>query len=115
MLWSSVKLTSPRPLQRTMAPAVPITSSPPTWGVWRSDPAHSIPLDSKTLVNQPALPRLPVPQLQVTLDKVLESCKALAKDDKEWDELRRKVEEFGRKGGVGEVVQGRLEARREEP
>lgn len=98
-----------------MAPLVPITASPPPWSVWRADPAHSIPLDSTTLVNQPALPRLPVPALSVTLEKVLESCRPLAKDDKEWEELRRKVEEFGRKGGVGEVVQRRLEARREEP
>lgn len=64
------------------------------------------------LVNQHSLPRLPIPPLAVTLDKVLKSAKAVAQNEAEVKELERKISEFGRAGGVGEKLQERLEARR---
>lgn len=93
---------------------VPITATTPPWSVWRLNPPTSTPLNSTTLVNQPQLPNLPVPPLDITLDKLLKSCKPLAENDSELKEFERKVGEFRKKGGMGEVLQKRLESKREE-
>lgn len=95
-----------------MSPA-PATSTP-AWADWRLNPPSATPIDSTTFRNQAQLPRLPVPPLDVTLAKVLDSCRPLAKDAAELDALKKKVEQFGEQGGVGGVLQKRLEQRREQ-
>ncbi|ORY45846.1 acyltransferase ChoActase/COT/CPT [Leucosporidium creatinivorum] len=97
-----------------MAPAPSIATSTPAWAAWRLDPPSATPLDSTTFRNQAQLPRLPVPPLDVTLAKVLDSCRPLAKDASEFEALKKKVEEFSQQGGVGHVLQKRLEERREQ-
>lgn len=89
------------------------TQTTPPWSTWRTAPASATPLTSTTLKNQHLLPRLPVPSLDVTLSKLVESCRPLAKDSNEFKEFARKVVEFGKEGGVGRTLQRRLEERRE--
>lgn len=65
------------------------------------------------LKNQSDLPKLPIPKLDVTVAKLIKSCQALANDDKELAVVKQKAEKFLAKGGIGEALQKRLEARRE--
>lgn len=89
-------------------------TAPPPYASWRLNPPTSTPSSSLTLKNQPLLPRLPVPALAATLDKLVQSTRALGTEE-EVAEVRRKAEEFRQVGGVGEELQKRLEARREQP
>lgn len=97
-----------------MASSPSIATSTPAWADWRLDPPSATPVDSTTFRNQGQLPRLPVPPLDVTLAKVLDSCRPLAKDAAEFEALEKKVQEFGEQGGVGQALQKRLEERREQ-
>lgn len=115
---SAAHTTTRRSYSRTatlMAPSAPhIATSTPAWKDWRLDPPSATPLDSTTFRNQAALPRLPVPPLEGTLKKVVESCRPLAKDADEFKALERKVQQFSEQGGLGQELQKRLEAKREE-
>ncbi|SCV66893.1 BQ2448_5539 [Microbotryum intermedium] len=94
-------------------PNMTMTMTPrtPSWSEWRLNPPSATPLDSTTFKNQHRLPKLPVPDVDVTLDKVLASCRPLASDEGEFEELRTKVERF--RQGLGKTLQERLVRRRE--
>lgn len=87
--------------------------STPAWADWRMNPESPTPLDSKLQVNQAALPNLPIPELDVTLARLLLSAAPLAENEKEMKELERKVAEF--KSGFGLELHDRLHARRDTP
>ncbi|CAI8009594.1 Carnitine O-acetyltransferase, mitochondrial, partial [Geodia barretti] len=53
------------------------------------------------------LTKLPVPSLQQTLDKYIASVEPLLTEE-ELSETKRRVEEFGRPGGIGETLQQKL-------
>jgi carnitine O-acetyltransferase len=53
------------------------------------------------------LVKLPVPPLQQTLDKYIASVEPLLTEE-ELSETKRRVEEFGRPGGIGEILQQKL-------
>ncbi|KAI8521504.1 hypothetical protein Bbelb_012580 [Branchiostoma belcheri] len=54
-----------------------------------------------------ALPKLPVPPLQQTLEGYLKVVRPLVSDE-EYEQTKRKVEEFGNAGGVGDMLQEKL-------
>lgn len=83
----------------------------PSWTEWRLNPPTAIPSDSQTLSHHAELPKLPVASLQSTADKIRRSAKALAKSDKEYDELCRKLDDFLAPGGAGEKLDKKLRAR----
>ncbi|SGY41705.1 BQ5605_C003g02542 [Microbotryum silenes-dioicae] len=89
----------------------PKMSPAPKWSEWRLSPPSATPLGSITFRNQAQLPRLPVPELDVTLEKLIESCRPLAKDENELEEFKRKVSVF--RQGLGGKLQERLVKRRE--
>ncbi|GAA5879903.1 hypothetical protein JCM16303_004391 [Sporobolomyces ruberrimus] len=92
---------------------MPPSPSPPTWQEWRMDPPTATSPTSTTLQNQPRIPRLPVPKLAETLAQLVKSCTPLAQSPDEIEQLKKKVQEFQKEGGVGQKLQERLEARRE--
>lgn len=111
---NSSPLLRRRCISSTTSPAMPlsainVTAQTPKWADWRLEPATATPTTSTMFKNQGALPHLPVPVLATTLARVLESCRPLAKDDAELAALEAKVAEFGRPGGMGPVLQSRLE------
>ncbi|ORX90672.1 acyltransferase ChoActase/COT/CPT [Basidiobolus meristosporus CBS 931.73] len=59
---------------------------------------------------QKSLPRLPVPDLEATLERYLRSVKPLLSDE-EYQHTEKAVREFGKPGGQGELLQRRLLAR----
>jgi hypothetical protein len=61
----------------------------------------------KTFDNQSNLPRLPVPSLQETAAKYLDSLRPLL-DEKEFKHSEKVVSDFIKEGGVGEKLQKRL-------
>ncbi|KAM0786990.1 hypothetical protein ACM66B_002408 [Microbotryomycetes sp. NB124-2] len=91
------------------------SASPPSWHAWRLDPPTSTPATSTMFVNQPQIPKLPVPKLQDTLDRLLKSVEPLAESDAEMQAVRQKLQEFGQPGGIGHELQKRLEQRRDDP
>ncbi|GAA6019658.1 hypothetical protein JCM11491_004869 [Sporobolomyces phaffii] len=95
--------------------AMPPAPSPPAWREWRMNPPSSTPSTSTTMRNQPQIPRLPVPKLSDTLEQLVKSCAPLAASEQDLARLRSKVDEFAKPGGVGERLQQKLEARREQP
>jgi len=62
---------------------------------------------------QGEVPRLPLPSLQETFDTFLDSVRPHV-TEAEFAETRRKVLDFGKKGGLAEKLQRRLEALKEE-
>ena len=60
---------------------------------------------------QSALPRLPVPPLAKTLDRLKTSLRPLARSVDEYDAVAKKIDEFGMQGGVGRALQDKLEER----
>lgn len=89
-------------------------ANPPEWHDWRMGVPSSTPTDSPMLRNQGKLPRLPVVPLDETLARLRRSCQPLAKDEKELREVEKKIEAFGRQGGIGRKLQDLLEQKREE-
>ncbi|KAK0238996.1 acyltransferase ChoActase/COT/CPT [Armillaria nabsnona] len=63
---------------------------------------------------QLALSKLPVVDLQDTLAKLKESLLPIAWSKEEYDAAVRKADEFGKPGGIGEVLQARLKKRYDE-
>lgn len=61
-----------------------------------------------------SLPRLPVPTLEETAKRYLKSVHALLTES-EYKDTQKAVEEFVKPGGIGEKLQKRLVARREDP
>lgn len=102
---------------RSMAPlsAVHVVAATPKWSTWRLNPASATPVTSRMLKNQSQLPKLPVPALDVTLAKVLKSCRAVAKSESEYAALEKSAVEFAGVGGLGRALQERLEAKRNDP
>ena len=84
------------------------TVRPPRW----KEGAPS-PLPGPTFAAQSSLPKLPVPELSDTLTKLKESLKPIAWTDHEYQEVVRKIDEFGEKKGP--ELQKRLLARAQEP
>ncbi|KAK9717854.1 Carnitine O-acetyltransferase mitochondrial [Basidiobolus ranarum] len=60
--------------------------------------------------NQKVMPRLPVPDLEATLERYLRSVRPLLADN-EYEHTEKMVREFGKPGGQGEILQKRLLAR----
>ncbi|KAL4062557.1 acyltransferase ChoActase/COT/CPT [Scleroderma citrinum] len=60
---------------------------------------------------QTTLPRLPVPPLERTLDRLKTSLRPLARSEEEYSAVVNKIDEFGREGGVGRALQDKLEER----
>ncbi|GAA5900930.1 choline/carnitine O-acyltransferase [Sporobolomyces salmoneus] len=94
---------------------MPPSFTPPSWSEWRTNPPTATASTSTMFQNQGKIPRLPVPTLDQTLQQLVKSCTPLAQSEGEIKELRKKVEEFARPGGVGEKLQKSLEAKREQP
>ncbi|GAA6045002.1 hypothetical protein JCM8097_004458, partial [Rhodosporidiobolus ruineniae] len=90
-------------------------SSPPPWSTWRLNPPTATPSGSTTLKHQRNLPRLPVPPLDSTLDRLATSCAPLAANPNQLDALKQKVDAFKREGGAGRKLHDALEKRREQP
>lgn len=67
-----------------------------------------------TLYHQDSLPKMPVPSLQTTLKEYVSSIRPLL-TDAEYSASKKRVENFGKEGGMGEVLQERLEARTKDP
>ena len=67
-----------------------------------------------TLRYQDSLPRMPVPSLPATLENYLLSIRPLLTDI-EYILSENRVKEFGKEGGMGGVLQERLEARSKDP
>ena len=67
-----------------------------------------------TLCYQDSLPKMPVPDLQVTLEIYLLSIRPLL-TKAEYELSKSRVKAFGEGGGMGEVLQKRLEARSKDP
>ncbi|KAL8279314.1 hypothetical protein RQP46_008351 [Phenoliferia psychrophenolica] len=89
-------------------------TAPPPYAAWRLDPPTASPSTSLMYKNQSALPRLPVPPLPATLAKLAKSVAALGTPE-EIQAFKSKMESFAKPGAIGEVLQKRLEERREEP
>ncbi|GAA5976300.1 hypothetical protein JCM5350_001411 [Sporobolomyces pararoseus] len=92
---------------------MPPSSTPPAWSEWRMNPPTATASTSTMFQNQPRIPRLPVPALDQTLQQLVRSCTPLAQSPAEIEQLKRKVQEFSKEGGIGRVLQERLEQRRE--
>ncbi|MCJ1478115.1 Carnitine O-acetyltransferase mitochondrial [Lambiella insularis] len=61
-----------------------------------------------------SLPRLPVPTLEETSKRYLQSVHALLKKS-EYEHTKKAVEDFVKPGSIGEELQKRLQARRDDP
>ncbi|NXE46266.1 CACP acetyltransferase, partial [Casuarius casuarius] len=67
-------------------------------------------IPGRVLLHQEALPSLPVPPLQQTLDRYLKALQPIISEE-EWNHTQELVNEFRRPGGVGERLQKGLERR----
>uniref|UniRef100_A0A8C4KJW1 Carnitine O-acetyltransferase n=1 Tax=Dromaius novaehollandiae TaxID=8790 RepID=A0A8C4KJW1_DRONO len=67
-------------------------------------------IPGRVLLHQEALPSLPVPPLQQTLDRYLQALQPIISEE-EWNHTQELVNEFRRPGGVGERLQKGLERR----
>lgn len=79
-------------------------------GPWKTMPNHLPPAPNRFLRHQETLPHLPVPPLQQTLQKYLKSIQPLV-DENQYNATESIVQEFGKKGGLGEKLQEKLEHR----
>ncbi|GAA6021226.1 hypothetical protein JCM10207_002580 [Rhodosporidiobolus poonsookiae] len=88
--------------------------STPAWHTWRINPPSATPQTSTMLKNQ-QLPRLPVPDLDSTLDRLRTSCTPLAKDHQQLAALDDKLARFRKEGSVGRKLHKQLQQRRDDP
>lgn len=70
------------------------SSTAPPWSEWRLNPPCAIPSTSQTLAHHDQLPRLPVPDINATREKILNSARPLAKNDAEFDAMKKKLDQF---------------------
>ena len=82
---------------------------PPNWKARAPFP----PVGNITYAQQESLPKLPVPALQSTLQKLKVSLWPLAKSEEEYNAALKKIDAFA--AGAGPTLQKRLEARAAEP
>jgi carnitine O-acetyltransferase len=78
---------------------------------WKASAPEALP-GTITFAAQPNLPKLPVPDLQVTLTRLKESLKPIAWDNAEYVAVERKIDEFA--SGQGPELQARLLKRHDE-
>ena len=83
------------------------TIRPDNWKHGAPTPPEGTP----TFSRQSVLPRLPLPSLANTLNKLKASLKPLARSNEEWDELSQCLEAFGEASGIGRLLHRRLEER----
>lgn len=86
----------------------PLTSRPANWKSLAPAPLAGGP----TFAGQSTLNKLPVPELSETLTKLKDSLKPIAWDEKEYNEVVKKIDEFGK--GLGPELQKRLVKRKDE-
>ncbi|KAG8831959.1 Carnitine O-acetyltransferase mitochondrial [Serendipita sp. 399] len=89
---------------------VPLANAPSNWKTLAPFPSNP---SAETYSKQESLAHLPIPPLAATLEKLKSSLKAMAISGAEYDAAEKKIEEFGRPGGIGETLHKRLEQRRE--
>lgn len=70
------------------------------------------PLPGPTFAAQSSLPKLPVPELSETLARLKESLRPIARDEKEWENVERRIDEFAQ--GPGPKLQDQLLQRAQE-
>ena len=63
-----------------------------------------------TATTKQSLPKLPVLELSDTLEKLKGSLKPIAWSQEEYATVAKKIDEFGKPGGLGERLQTRLKA-----
>uniref|UniRef100_A0A8I4A2A0 Carnitine O-acetyltransferase n=1 Tax=Callithrix jacchus TaxID=9483 RepID=A0A8I4A2A0_CALJA len=73
-------------------------------------PSSLMKASSRFKAHQDALPRLPVPPLQQSLDHYLKALQPIVSEE-EWAHTKQLVDEFQASGGVGERLQKGLERR----
>lgn len=73
-------------------------------------PSSLMKVSGRFKAHQDALPRLPVPPLQQSLDHYLKALQPIVSEE-EWVQTKQLVEEFQTSGGVGERLQKGLERR----
>ena len=73
---------------------------------WKAS-AHGPPSGSVTTAAQDSLPKLPVPAVGDTFTRLRRSLKPIARNDAEFAESERKIDEF-EKSGFARVLQDRL-------
>lgn len=73
-------------------------------------PSSLMKVSSRFKAHQDALPRLPVPPLQQSLDHYLKALQPIVSEE-EWAHTKQLVDEFQTSGGVGERLQKGLERR----
>ncbi|KAG8943133.1 Carnitine O-acetyltransferase mitochondrial [Tulasnella sp. 424] len=78
---------------------------------WK-DAAPFPPANTVTFASQESLPKLPLPELNITLSTLRTSLKGLAWSDNEINEVEGKIRGFEKEGGMGRTLHGRLTARR---
>jgi carnitine O-acetyltransferase len=77
---------------------------------WKSLASFSLP--GQTFAGQPHLPKLPVPDLVQSLERLKQSLKPIAWSDSEYEAAVAKVNRFG--AGIAPELQQRLLKRREQ-
>lgn len=73
-------------------------------------PSSLMKVSGRFKAHQDALPRLPVPPLQQSLDHYLKALQPIVSEE-EWAHTKQLVDEFQTSGGVGERLQKGLERR----
>lgn len=94
---------------RSMSPLIQNSHRPPNW----KSVAPAPPPRTTTFSLQPTLPKLPLPEIPKTLEKLKASLKVLARDEAEWQATKRKVDEFA-ESALSKELHGRLEQRRKD-
>ncbi|GAA5869268.1 hypothetical protein JCM3774_004189 [Rhodotorula dairenensis] len=89
----------------------PLTT--PDWHDWRMNVPSVIPEDSVMFRNQAKLPKLPLPELDDTLSRLVRSCQALAEQPAAAETVKHKVDAFRR--GPGPKLQALLNRKRDQP
>lgn len=84
----------PRPHLSLRSYTAMASSTAPPWSEWRLNPPCAIPSRSATLSHHDSLPKLPVPDHNATREKVLNSAKALAKNNEEFENMKKKLDGF---------------------
>lgn len=87
--------------------AVSLSNRPQNWKELAPAPLPN----TTTFASQDKLPQLPVPTLPDTLVRLKEAIKPFATNNAELFAAERAIDEFGKQGGIGEVLQKRLEER----